>query len=144
MKIYLISAVCVKTMNYFSKKNKKFVGKLIRETPKNIWFDELFCLRSKIYAFEGETDIKNKLKGICNSQSKKNKSEENKKCLHGEDYWENVKNLIFVHLIMKCIFNKYANLHKPHMMINDVKQLILKRNFRNETYNRMIMYTHSK
>ena len=40
------------------------------ETPKNIWFDEFICLRSKIYAFKGGIVGKNKIKGICKCQSK--------------------------------------------------------------------------
>ena len=33
---------------FFSNKNKKFIGKFKIETPKNIWIDEFVCLRSKI------------------------------------------------------------------------------------------------
>ena len=56
----------------FSNKNKKVTGKFEIETPKNIWIDEFICLRSKTYAFKCGDDIKNKLKVISKSQSKKN------------------------------------------------------------------------
>ena len=55
----------------FSNKNKKGIGKVKIETPKNIWIDEFVCLRSKMYAFKCGNDTKNKLKGISKSQSKK-------------------------------------------------------------------------
>ena len=54
----------------FSNKNKKVIGKLKNETPKNIWIDEFVCLRSKMYAIECGNDSKNNLKGISKSQSK--------------------------------------------------------------------------
>ena len=60
----------------FSNKNKKVSGKFKIETPKNIWIDELICLRSKMYAFKCGDDSKNKLKGISKSQSKHIKFEE--------------------------------------------------------------------
>ena len=31
----------------FSEKNKKVIGKFKTETPKNVWIDEVVCLRSK-------------------------------------------------------------------------------------------------
>ena len=36
-----------KNHELFSNKNKKVIGK-----TKNIWIDEFFCLRSKMYAFK--------------------------------------------------------------------------------------------
>ena len=73
-------------MNYSVKKNKKVIGKFKIETPKNIWIDEFVCLRSKMYAFKCGDDSKNKLKGVCNFQSKNIKFEEYNKCLDGEKY----------------------------------------------------------
>ena len=72
----------------FSNKNKKKIGKFEIETPKKIWIDEFVCLRSKMYAFKGGDDCKNKLKGISKSQSRNIKFEEYKKCLDGMEYHE--------------------------------------------------------
>ena len=36
-------------MKYLVIKTKKVIGKFKIETPKDIWIDELFCLRSKAY-----------------------------------------------------------------------------------------------
>ena len=44
----------------YIKTNEKVVGIFKIETPKNIWIDELVCLRSKMYSFECGNDIKNK------------------------------------------------------------------------------------
>ena len=65
-----------KNHELLSNKNKKVIGKLKIETPKNIWIDEFVCLRSKMYAFKCGDDSKNKLKGISRSQSKHIKFEE--------------------------------------------------------------------
>ena len=56
----------------FSEKNKKVVGKLKIETPKNLWLDEFVRLRSKIYSIKCKDNIesKNKIKGNFKSQSK--------------------------------------------------------------------------
>ena len=70
----------------FSNKNKKVLGNFQKETPKTIWIDEFFCLRSKMYAFACGDDSKNKLKGICKSQSKNIKFDEYKNCLVGSKY----------------------------------------------------------
>ena len=50
----------------FSNKNKKIVGKFKLETPKNIWIDELVCLRSKAYSFNCKINNqnKNKIEGV--------------------------------------------------------------------------------
>ena len=54
----------------FSNKNKKVIGKFKVETPKDIWIDELVCLRSKFYSFKCGYDSNNKLKSVSQSQSK--------------------------------------------------------------------------
>ena len=72
----------------FSNKNKKLLGKLKIETPKNIWIDEFVCLRSKMYSFKCEGDSKNKLKGVSKPYSKNIKFEEYKQRLDGEKYQE--------------------------------------------------------
>ena len=46
------------------------VGKLKLGTPRNIWIDNFFCLRSKVYSFESNNENINKLRGISKSQSK--------------------------------------------------------------------------
>ena len=62
------------------------MGFLEIATPKIIWIDEYFCLRSKIYAFKCGDDSKNKLKGISKSQSKHIKLEEYKNCSDGKEH----------------------------------------------------------
>ena len=80
-----------KNHELFSNKNKKLIGKFIKETPRKNWIDEFVCLRSKMYAFKCGNDGKNKLKCTSKSQSKNVKFEEYKKCLDGEE-----KNVIFI------------------------------------------------
>ena len=63
----------------FSDKNKNVIEEVNKEIPKNIWIDDFFCLKSKMYAFKCGDHSKNKLKGISKSQSKNNKPEEYKK-----------------------------------------------------------------
>ena len=46
----------------FSKKKTKKTGKFKIETAKNVWINELVCLRSKMYAFECADESKNKIK----------------------------------------------------------------------------------
>ena len=70
------------------------IDKFKIETPKNIWIDEFIALRSKMYAFKCRDDSKNKLKGICKSQSKNIKFEEYKKCLDGEKFQSECYNYI--------------------------------------------------
>ena len=81
-----------KNHELFSNKNKKVIGKLKNETPKNIWIDEFVCLRSKMYAIECGDDSKNKLKGISKSQSKNIEFEENYNCLFGGKYQQECDN----------------------------------------------------
>ena len=52
----------------FSEKNKKVIGKFKIETPKNIWIEEIVCLRSKTYSFNcnDNTENKNKIKVFLN------------------------------------------------------------------------------
>ena len=47
----------------FSNKSKKVIGKFKIETLKNVFIDEIVCLRSKMYAFKckDDTEDKNKL-----------------------------------------------------------------------------------
>ena len=69
-----------------SIKNEKFFGKLEIENPNNVFVEEFFCLRSKVYSFESGSENKNVLPGICKSQSKNVKFEEVYNCLVGGDY----------------------------------------------------------
>ena len=80
----------------FSVRNKKVIGKFKIETPKNIWIDEIVCLRSKAYSFECKNNIesKNKIKGISKSQSKHIKFEEYYNCLFGGEYQKECDNYI--------------------------------------------------
>ena len=72
----------------FSNINKKVLGKFKIETPKNIFIDEFIGLRSKAYSFKcnNNNENKNKLKGICKSQTKNIKFEEYYNCLFGNEY----------------------------------------------------------
>ena len=36
----------------FSEKNKKVIVEFKKETPKNIWLDEIVCLKSTAYSFK--------------------------------------------------------------------------------------------
>ena len=90
----------------FSNKSKKVFGKFKIETPKNIWIDEIVCLRSKMYAFKCGNDSKNKLKGISKSQSKNIKCEEYKKCLDGEDYQQECDNSIIRSINHEMVLQK--------------------------------------
>ena len=83
-----------KNHEIFSKKNKKVFGKFKIEIPKNIWIDEFFCLRSRMYAFKCGDDSKNKLKGVSKSQSKNIEFGEYKKCLDGKEYKKICNNYI--------------------------------------------------
>ena len=47
-----------KTLELFSNKNKKVIGKFKIETPKKVWIDEFVSLRSKMYAFKCGDDSK--------------------------------------------------------------------------------------
>ena len=68
-------------MSFSVRKLKKVIGKFKIETPKSHRMDEFFCLRMKIYLFKCGDDSRNKLKGICKSQSKNIKFEEYEICL---------------------------------------------------------------
>ena len=83
-----------KNHELFSNKNKKILGKFKIETPKNIWIDEVVCLRSKMYAFNCGNDCKNKIKGISKSYSKNIKFEEYYNCLFGGEYQKECDNYI--------------------------------------------------
>ena len=78
----------------FSNKNKKLIGFIKIETPKNIWIDEFVCLRNKMYAFKCGDDNKFKLKGISKSQSKNIQFEKFKKCSDGMEYQRECINYI--------------------------------------------------
>ena len=71
----------------FSNKNKKVTGIFKAGTPKSNWLGDFFSLRSKAYSFKckDDSESKNKLKGISESESKHFKFEEFKNCLEGED-----------------------------------------------------------
>ena len=83
-----------KNHDLFSNKNKKVIGKIKIETPRNIWIDELVCLRSNMYAFKCGDDSKNKLKSISKSQPNHIKFEEYKKGLDGEEYQRECNNYL--------------------------------------------------
>ena len=85
-----------KNHELYSNKNKKVIGRLKIETPKNIWIDEFVCLRSKAYSFKctSNDENKNKIKGISKSQSEHIKFEEYYNCLFGGEYQKECDNYI--------------------------------------------------
>ena len=66
----------------------------------------LFCLRSKMYAFKCEKDSKNKLKGISKSQKKLLNSKNITIVYLEENVNKNVIIILYDELIMKCIFSE--------------------------------------
>ena len=90
----------------FSDKNKEIFGNFKIETPKIIWIDEVFCLRSKLYALECGDINENKSKIVSKSYPKSTKSDEYKNCLDGGSINKNVIIMLLVHLFMKFIFKK--------------------------------------
>ena len=68
------------------------MGKFKVEAPKNIWIDELICLRSKCYAFKCGDNSKYKLKVISKSYSKNIQFDEYNKCVDGEEYQRECNN----------------------------------------------------
>ena len=65
-----------KNHEIFSSKYQRVFGKVKIETPKNIFRDEYFSLKSKAHSFECGKDNKKKLKGTFKSQSEDNNFEE--------------------------------------------------------------------
>ena len=53
----------------FGIENYKVIGKLKIETPKNIFIDDFFCLRSKAYPFICGKVNKDKLEGFSKPRS---------------------------------------------------------------------------
>ena len=80
-------------------------------------------LRSKLYAFKCGDGSKNKLKGVSKSQSKNNKFEEYRNCLHGKKYQEECKKYILRSIIHE--------IHLQELKISSVIYIILKLNHGN-------------
>ena len=78
----------------YSIKYKKSIGFFKIETPRNLWIDEVVCLRSKMYAFKCGDDSSNELKSVSKNQSKIIKFEVYEKCLDGEKYQEECNNCV--------------------------------------------------
>ena len=83
-----------KNHELFSNKNEKVMGNFEKQFPKNICIDEVVCLRSEAYSIKGGDDIKNKLKGISETQTKSKKLKEYKKCLYRKEYQRDCNNRI--------------------------------------------------
>ena len=96
MKEYFDFSNLNKGHELFSNVNKKILGKFKIETPKNIYIDEFICLRSKAYSFKcnNTNENKNKLKGICKSQTQNIKFEEYYFCLFGGKYQKESDNYV--------------------------------------------------
>ena len=78
----------------YSVKETKVIGKFKIETPRNIWFDEFVCLRSKMNSFKHGDNSKNKLKGVSKSKSRHIKFEEYYNCLFVGEYQKVCDNYI--------------------------------------------------
>ena len=87
-----------------SNEGKKVFGKFKIEAPKNIWIDELVCLRSKMCSVKCGNDSKNKLKGISKSQSTYIKFEEYYNCLPGGEYQKDGDNYIIRSYVREMCF----------------------------------------
>ena len=111
-----------KNNELFSNKNKKVIGFLKIETPKNIWIDEFVCLRSKTDALKCGDASKNKLKGISKSQSKNNKFEGYKKSLDGEEHQQECDNYIIRSINDEMVLQKVK---KPTLSIFDHKRCFI-------------------
>ena len=109
----------------FSDKNKKLTGKFNLETPKNIWIDELICLRPKAYSFNCKLDneSKNKMKCISNTQSIHINFEEYKKSSDGEDYQKECDNYILRPLNHEMYLQK---INKSTLYLFDDKRCYLR------------------
>ena len=120
-----------KNHELFSNKNKKVLGKFKIETPKNIWIDDFFCLRKRMYAFKCGNDSKNKLKVISKTQSKHNKFQEYKKCLDGKEYQRECNNYIIRSINHEMHLQEVK---KPTLSISDDKRCYIK-NIENKPWN---------
>ena len=81
-----------------------------------------------------EVIVKINWKVFANLNRKKNKFDENKKCLVGEEYQQECENFIIRSLNHETFVNEYSILHYLHLMINDVIKIILKINLGTENY----------
>ena len=110
-------------MNYSVKKNKKVIRFFKIETPKSNCIDEFVCLRSKMYAFKGSNNCKNKLKGVAKSFSKNIKIEEYYNCLFGRKNQQEFDNYI----IRPINHEMYLQgVKKSTLSIFDVKRCYIK------------------
>ena len=115
---------------FFSSENKKVLGKFKIETPKNIWIDEFIALRSKAYSFKCNNNYedKNKLKGICKSQTKNIKIEEYYKCLFGFDYQKECENFVIRSInhemyMQKVTKNSLSAFDEKRKYINNIESI---------------------
>ena len=114
----------------FSNVNKKVLGKFKIETPKNIFIDEFIALRSKAYSFKcnNNNEDKNKLKGICKSQTKNIKFEEYKNCLFGNEYKKECDNFVIRALnheiyMQKVTKNSLSAFDEKRKYINNIESI---------------------
>ena len=73
---------------------KKVLRNFKIETPKNIFIDEIICLRSKAFSYICNYENINKLKDISKSQVKNIKFEEDYNCLFGNEYQKECENYL--------------------------------------------------
>ena len=82
----------IKNYELYSITNKKVIGKIKIETPKYIFIDEFFCLRSKAYSFKCGSDNEN-WKVFPNLNRNVLKMEKNN-CLFGGEYQKECDNYV--------------------------------------------------
>ena len=114
-----------KNHDLYSEKNKKVIGKFKIETPKDIWLDEIVCLRSKAYSFKckDNKEDKNRIKGISKSQSKHIKFEEYYNCFFGKGYQKECNNFIMRSINYEIVLQEVK---KSTLSIFDDKRCYIK------------------
>ena len=86
--------------------NEKVVGTFRIETVQDFWVDEFSCLRSKGYSFKYGNDIKNKLEGISEPQSKSIKLKNFINVDLEQNIKTNVRNILKNLLFVNYVFQK--------------------------------------
>ena len=82
------------------------VGTFRIETVQDFWVDEFSSLRSKEYSFKCGNDIKNKLEGISEPQSKSTKLKSFINVDMQKDIKKNVRNILKNLLFVNYVFKK--------------------------------------
>ena len=110
-----------KNPELFSNKNEKVIGEFKVETPENIWIDEFFVLRGKMYSFKRRNDSKININCYSKFQSKHIRFEEYEKWLYGEEYQRECDKCLLGSINHEMNLQKVKkNEHYLYSMINHV------------------------